>query len=386
MTRIVSVVPNETLGRKRESLFAALRNEGALVEVADAESPEWLDWVAKATSFSPRGMQRWRERYEYSPVTRAAMTVSGARRARRIEPHPDALLQIGAYYDFTRSRGLSPGLRCSYHDANLAVYSREFSWIKDLGARHIKRAMAAEQRVFDGLELIFVMSQWLRRSFIEDFGQDPDKVVVVGGGANMPRVPEPTERDWEQPRLLFIAVEWRRKGGPDLLRAFETLRSKHPRAELRIVGLDPPTGDGARPGVQWLGRIDRGTPEGNAEIERLHREATAYVMPSIFDPFANVFLEAMAWGLPCVGTDRCSMPEVIENDVTGLIAPARDPVALADVLLRLASDPERSRQMGEEGRQRFLRRYTWKRVAERMLGEIRKRIGTIAAAATFVVA
>ena len=374
LSRIVGVIPDETVGRKRRRLFDALRDRGTVVETVHASPPGWVDWAAKAAAFSPRGMHRWKERWEYSPVTRASRSFLGGRRARAVDRAPDALLQIGAYYDLTRVRGLKPGLRCSYHDANLAVFARDYAFVADVNAPHIRRTLAAEQRVFDGLGLIFAMSDWLRRSFIEDFGQDPDKVVTVGGGANIPHVPEVPVRDWERPRLLFIGLEWDRKGGSDLLEAFAKLHAERPDAELRIVGRERPAGGEPQPGVHWLGRIDRTRPEGEAEIERLHLEATAYVMPSVFEPFANVFLEAMAWGLPCVGSDRCSIPETVEHGVTGYTAPARNPDALASVLLELVSDPARARRMGEAGRQRFLERYTWDSVAARMISEIESRL------------
>ena len=378
--RIVGVIPGDPFDRVTWSgashhLFTALDRKGALAGAVDARPHPALDYVAKVAAFSPRGMRRWKERYEYSHVTRAGLSVAGGRRARRVNSHPDALLQVGAWYDFARFPGLKPSLRSSYHDANLALYAREWIFVEDVGARHIRRTMAAERRLFDRLDVIMAMSDWLRRSFIEDFDQDPGKVVTVGAGANIPRLPDVPERDWERPRLLFIGLEWERKGGPTLLAAFRGLRAERPDAELWIVGRERPAGTADDAGVTWMGRINRRTPGGDAEMARLHREATAYVMPSLFDPFPNVFLEAMAWGLPCVGADRCSMPEVIQDGVTGLIAPAGDADALAERLLTLAGEPERASRMGAAGRERFLEHFTWDRVADKMVGEISARLG-----------
>jgi len=356
-------------------LFGALERAGALAGPVDAEAPRFVDPLAKVAAFSPRSMRRWRERYEYSPVTRAALGVAGAVRASRVDSRPDALLQIGAWYELSRLPRPRPRVRCSYHDANLALFAREWSFIEDRRASHIRRTMAAERRVFDGLDLIMPMSDWLRRSFLEDFQQDPAKVVTVGAGANLHEFPaEIAERDWSRPRLLFIGLDWVRKGGPTLLAAFRKLRAELPDAELWIVGQERPAGEEPEPGVHWRGRIYRTTPEGDAEIARLQREATAYVMPSLFDPFPNVFLEAMAHGLPCVGADRCSMPEVIEHGVTGLIAPAGDADGLAEMLLKLSGAPDRARAMGQAGRRRCLERFTWDAVARRMTREIACRL------------
>ena len=375
--RIVGVIAGDPFDRATWSgashhLFTALRHAGALAHAIDARPPAVTKQVAKVAAFSPRGMRRWRERYEFSPLTRAALSVTGGLRARRRDPRPDALLQVGAYYDFSRVPGLRPALRSSYHDANLALYSREWTFIEDPGARHIRRTMAAERRIFDRLGLIMTMSDWLRRSFIEDFCQDPEKVVTVGSGANVPLVPPAVSRDWTRPRFLFVGLDWERKGGPDLLAAFRRMREGHPGAELWIVG--PERRADLEPGVTWFGRIDRRSTAGDAEMERLHREATAYVMPSLFDPFPNAFLEAMAWGLPCVGSDRCSMPEMIANGVSGLIVRSRDPEMLAEAMSSLAADPDRTGAMGDAGRERFLSRFTWERVASRMIQAIAGRL------------
>jgi glycosyltransferase involved in cell wall biosynthesis len=212
----------------------------------------------------------------------------------------------------------------------------------------------AEQRVFDRMDLIMTMTDWLRQSFIEDFAQDPAKVVTVGVGVNIEHTPALPKRDWQRPRLLFIGLDWERKGGPYLLEAFARVYAERPDSELWIVGHEAPAG-AAQPGVRWFGRINRTTAQGDAEIARLNSEATAFVMPSIFEPTGNVFLEAMVYGLPCVGTRCCAMAEIIEDDVTGLLAAPRDSESLAQALLELISDPQRSRVMGR-GRSRAIPR------------------------------
>ena len=61
-------------------------------------------------------------------------------------------------------------------------------------------------------------------------------------------------------------------------------------------------------------------------------------MPSRYEPFGIVFVEAMSRGLPCVASDRCAMPEIVGDQSCGRIVPAEDPEALTDVLVELARD------------------------------------------------
>src|SRR4051794_37530278 len=97
--------------------------------------------------------------------------------------------------------------------------------------------------------------------------------------------------------------------------------------------------------------------------------ATAFARPPGYEPFGIVFLEAMAYGLACIASDRCAMPEIVEEGVTGYVVGAFATEALAARLLELA-EPERARAFGEAGRRRFLERYTWDAVAARIVAAV----------------
>jgi glycosyltransferase involved in cell wall biosynthesis len=376
--RLVGVAPQPPLDPLTWSgisryLFQALGRRGVLAGAVPAWPPQPLEWLAKGVAISP-SRERWRERYELGRTLRTELSAVGGIRAGRVDREPDALLQIGGWYDFARIPRLRPRLRCSYHDCNLALSLREAGPRTGPLPRHVRRTVDAEQRLFDRLDVIMTMSEWLRRSFIEDYRQDPARVVNVGAGANLAAVPDLPERAWDPPRFLFVGIEWERKGGPEVLDAFERLRGVIPDAELWIVGPSAPPADGRRPGVRWVGRILRRTPAGESAIERLYREATCFVMPSRFEPFGVALLEAMAYGLPCVGSRRCAMPEIIEDGVSGSLVPASDADALGDALLAIASDPARAQAMGAAGRERLIARYTWDGVAGRMVTAIERRL------------
>ncbi len=351
-------------------LFGALSEKRALEGAVDAQPPRPLQRLAMASSFSPN-LERWRQRYNVSIIDRRAMSWFAARRARSVDPRPDALLQIGAWCDLTRSRHLRPKLRCSYHDGNLAVVLRRLDVSLERESKRIRKALDFERRVFDSMDLIMPMSEWLRSSFVEDFEQDPEKVVVVGAGPNLDSIPPPPSRELHPPRLLFVGKDFHRKGGGQLLAAFARVRAQAPEAELWIVG---PEGLDDAPGVRSWGPVHRHTPDGRALMERLYEQATVFVMPSLFEPFGIAFLEAMAYRLPCIGADRCAMPEIIQQGVTGFVLSPEDPEQLADRLLYLIEHPERAAAMGEAGYRRLLEGYTWDQVAGKMLNEIAKRI------------
>ena len=339
-------------------LVRALERAGVLAGAVDASSGA-LDRIEQLASFSPQ-RTRWRQRFHSrsSLVSPLLRTVRGRVARRRLATEADIVLHVGAWTEL-------PGrVRGSYHDGNLAVSLAREEPLLDPRSRSVRRALEADRRFYERMDVLLPMSDWLRRSFIDDFGQDPAKVVTVGAGANLRSVPPPPERDYATPRFLFVGKQWERKGGPQLLEAFRLVRAERPDAELWIVG--PEGAPAAEAGVRFLGRISRATPEGDRRLGEIYSEATAFTMPSQYEPFGIVFLEAMAHGLACVASDRCAMPEIVEDGATGYVVPARDVEALAQRLLELA-DPGRAHSFGEAGRERFLEHFTWDTVAGRIV-------------------
>jgi glycosyltransferase involved in cell wall biosynthesis len=102
------------------------------------------------------------------------------------------------------------------------------------------------------------------------------------------------------------------------------------------------------------------------ELPALLTQSTVFALPTLQEPFGLAFLDAMACGLPCVGTRIEAVPEIIRDGETGLLVPPGDPVALADALARLLEDHARARAMGARGRARVFASGLWSHVATRL--------------------
>ena len=139
-----------------------------------------------------------------------------------------------------------------------------------------------------------------------------------------------------------------------LLSAMKRMRQAVPRSRLLVVGVNrQSTKD-----VTYLDKVPSG------QIGTCYRNATVFAMPTLREAFGLVFLEAMAYGLPCVGTDVEAVPEIIIDGKTGYIVPPGDDETLADRLIQLLKDPELPRRMGQAGRARLQRNFTWQKVAD----------------------
>jgi glycosyltransferase involved in cell wall biosynthesis len=196
-----------------------------------------------------------------------------------------------------------------------------------------------------------------RRSLIEDYGTDPERISVVHGGLNYRELPEPGTLSPE-PMLLFVGREIDRKGGDVLLDAFRRVRTHIPSASLHIVGAKVETD---LPGVVVHGKIAN-----RQELGKLYRSARAFCLPSHYEPWGLVLVEAMAHGTPCIGSRVQAIPDILDNGRAGLLVEPGNADDLADAAIALLTDDDLATKLGSAGRVRVERQFTWERVVERM--------------------
>ena len=102
---------------------------------------------------------------------------------------------------------------------------------------------------------------------------------------------------------------------------------------------------------------------GDDVLHSLYRIADLTVVPSIYEPFGLVALEAMASGCPCIVADTGGLREVVPHEEAGLRFRPRDPEALADVAVRVLADDELGGRLVEEAYE-HVRRFDWADIAE----------------------
>jgi glycosyltransferase involved in cell wall biosynthesis len=148
------------------------------------------------------------------------------------------------------------------------------------------------------------------------------------------------------------------KGHAEFVTAALDVARQLPRAHFLLVG-DPPPDAGAerfaaeiRHRVQHSSCADRFHFVGfRSDIQPLMGAIDILVVPSWNEPFGRVAVEGMAAGCAVVGTQAGGLPEIIADEVDGLLVPPRDPSALAAAVLRLCQQPELRLRLGERGRQ-----------------------------------
>ena len=237
-----------------------------------------------------------------------------------------------------------------YQDSDLHLERYPVEAVKSWAQR---QAMACKQA-----DVACVCTDWAKKFLVEDFGVPENKVHVVGVG-HRSRLVTPDSRNWTTPRFLFVGINWKRKNGEAVVEAFARVREQFPKATLDLVGRHPAID---APGVTDHGFLSRENAHAQKVLDDLFRMATAFVLPSLFEPAGIAYLEAASAGLPVIGTNRGGARELLEG--AALSVDPYDRESLVRAMLQLC-DMDAARSMGERARIRVANS-TWEAVSGRM--------------------
>jgi UDP-glucose:(heptosyl)LPS alpha-1,3-glucosyltransferase len=220
--------------------------------------------------------------------------------------------------------------------------------------------LAAERRLYanERLRAVICNSRMVAGEIRRRFAVPDSRLHVIYNGVDLeafhPRLRDQHRRAVRarlgiaesEMTYLTVGSGFERKGVPQLIEAFARLRN--PAARLAIIGADRRT-DALRRRADAMGlgsRVVFAGPQG--EVRSWYGAADCFVLPTLYDPFPNAALEAMASGLPVITSSSCGAAELIVEGDNGFVCDALDVAALAD---RMASiDPATARTMGERAR------------------------------------
>ena len=177
-------------------------------------------------------------------------------------------------------------------------------------------------------------------------------------------------------KVLFVGRHIERKGICYLIEAAKYLSTD--KFEIRIVGEGDLTeelkaqaaqleGDKNAASIVFTGKLVA------PELAREYREANVFVLPAIVDHKGDteglgvVLIEAMELGLPIVASNVGGIPDVVVNNESGILVPEKDPVALADAIKRIESDPQYTESLLEGARNRIAEHFTWDNITRHQI-------------------
>ena len=248
-----------------------------------------------------------------------------------------------------------------------------------------------ERWITNRSDRVIACSYYMREQIADIFAVEGERVSVIPNGIDprdlQPQDPAELRRlrrefaDPDQKLVLLVGRLVYEKGFQLALEAMPGVIQRVPGTRFLVAGSGTHEAE-LRRQAEGLGLMEHGTFLGwigDDVLHSLYPIADICVVPSIYEPFGLVALEAMASGCPCLVADTGGLREVVPHEEAGLRFRARDPEALAEMAVRVLGDEQLGERLVSDGLE-HIRRFDWADIAEQTVGVYEQVVGKTASA------
>ncbi|MXV52117.1 glycosyltransferase [Pedobacter sp. HMF7647] len=263
-----------------------------------------------------------------------------------------------------------------YTDATFASMINFYEGFTNMSAENIRNGHLIEQTAIDSAALAIFSSDWAAQSAINDYNADPAKVKVVPFGANIVcnRTLDDIKiivgnRSETVCNLLFLGVEWDRKGGDMAMDVARLLNERGLKTILHITGIKELPFENVHDFVVNHGFISKATEEGQKKIDKLLAESHFLILPSKADCTPIVYAEVNSFGLPCITTNVGGITSLVTDDVNGKTFGLNESAAsYADYIAQKFFNGQTYKDLCYSSFNEYETRLNWKKTGELLFG------------------
>lgn len=333
--------------------------------VGPVEFPGWLDKVLRAMAKINRILFRTEYATKYNLLSSWYARRVFRRRMR------------GKQYDCIVAPAASTGVACLDSKIPMVYVSdTTFRLISNYYKNEFERISPfsrwegdwLEKRSLERSAVLIFSSQWAADSAIRDYGIPADRVALMPLGANMDRIPERSSIFEKEKNgrltLLYLAVEWERKGGKIAFETLQALKKRGVDAELIVCGVVPPP-EFADPDMTVIPFLNKNKEEDHQRFIGLLSSVHFLLLPTRADCSLLVACESNAYGVPAITTDTGGVSFVVRDGVNGYCLPYDAAgEAYAGKIAAIFADKERYHALVRSSRERFEEALNWEKWAE----------------------
>ena len=271
-------------------------------------------------------------------------------------------------------------------DATFHALRTTYPNYADYSRASIDEGDRAERAALNRASLICYASEWAADDAASYYGISRQKIRVVPFGANCdsPFSSESdaattvAQRDWSIVRLVFVGVDWERKGGDTAITVVRRLNEMGIKSVLTIVGCRPPLPVEQLPFVECAGFLSKADERDRERLDQIFLQSHFLLLPTLAECFGLVFAEASAYALPSVSRAVGGVPSAVRDGRTGLLlAEDADADAYCAALRPLLHDRDRYAAMCAEAYRDYASRLNWVTAGARFTAELEDTIRAV---------
>jgi glycosyltransferase involved in cell wall biosynthesis len=207
-----------------------------------------------------------------------------------------------------------------FSDTTFNLLYNYYDWFSNFMRISVVEGNSIERRSINKSDIIIFSSEWAAQSAIDYYNAAAEKVYVVPFGPNVDNIPSRDitlkEKDNKKCKLLFVGVEWERKGGQIAFDTLIELKKMGLNASLTVLGCAPPEGVEDEDLIV-IPFLNKNIKEESRKFNSLFEESHFFILPTHQECFGVVFCEASAFGLPSLTTDTGGISSAVKNNVNG---------------------------------------------------------------------
>ena len=248
-------------------------------------------------------------------------------------------------------------------DANFALLQNYYAEYSNLLKRSAYETNALEELAIKKASLVLHPSERAVRSSIQRYHADEQKVRAVPFGANFDKTPPievvQSKKRSDRCKLLFVGVDWQRKGGAIAFETLLALEEMGIEAELIICGCVPPARF-SHQRLRVIPYLSKSDERQRREFENLFETADFFFLPTRSECYGMVFCEASAYGLPIITTNTGGVSGAVRDGENGFMLPPNASGAdYAELIARIYRDEQQYAELVRSTRAAFDERLNW---------------------------
>jgi glycosyltransferase involved in cell wall biosynthesis len=248
----------------------------------------------------------------------------------------------------------------SLNDCTFAGMVGYYPHLSNLTDRNIKEGNVIEYNAIHKASQSIYSSSWAIDTAVKFYNADTKNLNLIHFGSNLLTVPKRSDLKCKKDnklRLLFIGVDWERKGGDLAVEALNVLNSRGIATELTIVGCNPEL---SAENIRIIPYLNKDRDRDLKILLKIFRESDLLILPTRAECSAIVFCEASAFGMPIITTDTGGVPDYVKSNFNGYRLPlsARG-IDYADVIMNFYCDEKQYFDLRQAAREKYEYELNW---------------------------